>query len=268
MPLVSIIIPTYNRLEFLKEAIDSVLCQTMSDFELLIVDDGSNDGTGDYVRKELSDSRIHYFYQENSGVSRARNSGIKASKGEWIALLDSDDLWMPSKLETQINYLTDNPNVRVCQTEEIWVRFGKRVNSGDKHKKYSGWIFDKCIPLCIVSPSAVMIHRDVFKECGLFDESLPACEDYDLWLRISLCYQIITLSAPLITKRGGHADQLSQKYWGMDRFRIRALEKIFSHPKLGADQRKLVQENLSFRYSVIQKGATKRGRTIEELFSV
>lgn len=265
MPKFSVIIPTYNRLVFLKEAIDSVLGQTFSDFELIVVDDGSQDGTDRLLRQNIRDHRLKYIFQEHAGVSPARNKGIRSSKGEWIAFLDSDDLWMPNKLEEQFNYLRQNPEMRVCQTEEIWMRRGRRVNPQRKHKKYSGWIFEKCIPLCIISPSAVVIHRDVFNQCGLFDETFPACEDYDLWLRLSLYYPIVTLSDPLVIKRGGHADQLSQKFWGMDRFRVKALEKILSHPKISTSQRKLVEENLAFRYRVLEQGAEKRGKSRKEV---
>lgn len=267
MPTVSIIIPTYNRLPLLKEAIDSVLKQGFADFELIVVDDGSTDGTAEYVVNKVDDSRVVYLYENHGGVAKARNCGIHKAQAPWIAFLDSDDLWQPEKLERQLQYLNQNPDQQVCQTEEVWIRRGVRVNSRKKHQKYSGWIFEKCIPLCIVSPSAVIIHREVFSRCGLFDESFPACEDYDLWLRVALDYPITTLPDSLVIKRGGRQDQLSKRYWGMDRFRIRALEKILTHPKLSGSQRKLVEENLAFRYKVLKKGAVKRGKFLEEVMT-
>lgn len=259
-PKVSIIIPTHNRKEMLLEAVRSVRQQTFADFELIIVDDGSDDGTDAVLADLKADSRIRYFWQDHAGVASARNHGIKESRAHWIVFLDSDDLWLPDKLSKQWDYVQQNPGVKICQTEEIWMRHGVRVNSGLRHKKHSGWIFSQCLPLCIVSPSAVMIERSVFTTCGTFDEALPACEDYDLWLRVALKYQIITMSEPLVIKRGGHEDQLSQKFWGMDRFRIVALQKILRHPDLDCDSRKLVEESIRFRYGILHQGLQKRGK--------
>ncbi|MBX7149342.1 glycosyltransferase [bacterium] len=254
---VSVIIPTYNRLVVLKRAIESVLCQTHRDFELIIVDDGSTDGTVEFLRT-IEDERLRVISISHAGVSAARNKGITNSRSELVAFLDSDDEWMDDKLEKQLQYIHNNPDVRVVQTEEIWVRDGKRVNPMKKHKKHSGWIFEPCIPLCIVSPSAVMIHQEVFKKCGMFDESLPACEDYDLWLRIALEYPIITMDEKLIVKYGGHADQLSRTTPVMDSYRILALKKILNHPKITPSQKKMVEESIAAREKIIQQGALKR----------
>lgn len=256
---ISVVLPTHNRPQFVKEAIDSVLCQTFQNFELIVVDDGSDDETQSVVESYLHDNRVQLITQPNRGVSSARNAGLKKASAKWIAFLDSDDKWLPEKLQYQWNYISNHPEVFICQTEEIWVRNGLRVNPKKKHQKHSGWIFEKCIPLCIVSPSSVMIHRNVFDRCGLFDETFPACEDYDLWLRIALEYQVITLSEKLIVKRGGHDDQLSRKYWGLDRFRVKALEKILTHPKITRKQRKLVERSIYNRVKILEKGAEKRG---------
>ncbi|MBT3182847.1 MAG: glycosyltransferase [Deltaproteobacteria bacterium] len=256
-PSVSVIIPTYNRAEFLREAIDSVLMQSMRDFELIIVDDGSVDSISDVVNS-FNDSRLAYVRQVRGGVSSARNLGVLKSSARLIAFLDSDDTWLPEKLSTQVDCFLSHPDVAICQTEEIWIRSGRRVNPMNKHKKYSGWIFEKCLPLCIISPSAVMMKRDVFDELGGFDESLPACEDYDLWLRATLRYPITTLANPLTVKRGGHADQLSSE-WGLDRYRIKALIKILSDPHLADEYRNLVREQIVRRSKVVADGAVKRG---------
>jgi len=219
------------------------------------MDDGSTDGTSDWLTSQTEIIKISH---RNHGVAASRNRGLERATGEWIALLDSDDLWLPKKLETQLNFLKKNPEIRICQTEEIWERNGVRVNPKEKHKKYSGWIFEHCIPLCIISPSAVMIHRDIFKEVGSFDESFPVCEDYELWLRVALHYSVVTLSEPLIIKRGGHEDQLSKK-WGQDYHRIRALQKILKDPKLAPHQRELVLKDIERRTQILKKGASKRG---------
>jgi glycosyltransferase involved in cell wall biosynthesis len=251
----------------LKEAIDSVLNQSFKDFELLIIDDGSTDDTEKLI-EEFKDPRIKYFQKNHSGVASTRNFGIKKAKSDWIALLDSDDRWYPKKLETQWNYLKKNPEVKICQTEDVWFRNGKRVNPKNIHKKQSGWIFSSCVDLCTVCCSTVIIHQEVFKTCGLFDENFPACEDYDLWLRISLEYPIYTIDKELAWKQGGHTDQLSQKYWGMDIFRVKALEKILKHPKISDDQAKIVEMNLKLRYDVIERGAHKYGRTLDETLNL
>lgn len=225
MPKVSVIIPTYNRAAFLEEAIESVLSQDYKDFELIVVDDGSTDETRDIVGRH-SESVV-YLYQDNKGVSCARNTGIRNSFGEYIAFLDSDDKWLPKKLYSQASFFSCNPYALICHTEEIWIRRGVRVNPMKKHKKYSGMIFEKVLPLCIISPSSVMMKRELlFDGIGFFDEGLPACEDYDLWLRIAARHPIYLIETPLIIKRGGHPDQLSQKFAGLDRFRIKALVNI------------------------------------------
>ncbi len=255
-PTVSVVIPTYNRRALLTEAIDSVLKQTYDDFELLIVDDGSVDGTRDEVIA-FDDPRIRYLFQTNSGVSSARNWGVASSHGELIAFLDSDDTWMPTKLEVQVGYMEAHPEISLLQTEEIWVRDGKRVNPAEKHAKHSGWIFLECVPLCIVAPSAVMMRREAFNALGGFDEDLPACEDYDLWLRAALRYEIETLDSPLVVKRGGHSDQLSRS-WGLDRYRIKALQKILGDDRLPEEYRELVMADIARRASIVAEGAKKR----------
>lgn len=257
IPSVSVIIPTYNRCDFLREAVASVLAQTVPDFELLVVDDGSMDATRDVVLS-FDDPRIRYLFQTHLGVSAARNWGVASSRAELVAFLDSDDLWQPTKLEVQVSYMKEHPGISICQTEEIWVRDGKRVNPCEKHEKHSGWIFRECVPLCIVSPSAVMLRREAFYALGGFDEGLPACEDYDLWLRASLRYEIHTLPHPLIVKRGGHEDQLSRG-WGLDRYRIAALTKILGDDRLAHEDRELVQADIARRAAILVEGARKRG---------
>jgi len=228
--LLSIIIPTYNRSSFLSQAIQSVLDQDCFDssskdlaFELWVIDDGSTDNTNQMVRS--FGKKVNYFFQKHSGVSSARNQGLRSSSGEFIAFLDSDDLWMNNKIRAQMSFLKAYPDARVCYTEEIWIRKGVFVNPKKKHQKYSGWIFDKVLPLCLLSLSSALFRREVFDTVGVFDETLPACEDYDLGVRVAHQYPIHLITHPLIIKRGGHADQLSKQYWGMDRFRVRALEK-------------------------------------------
>ncbi len=257
VPEVSVIIPTYNRLPFLREAVASVLNQTHRDFELILVDDGSTDGTAEYAQG--LPAPVVYLYQENAGPSAARNRGIRAARGAFLTFLDSDDLWQPRKLATQVAFMHAHPEAVVCYTDEIWIRRGVRVNPRNKHRKYGGWIFERCLPLCIVSPSSVLMRRRFFDVVGLFDETLPACEDYDLWLRGALHFPFHFIAEKLIVKRGGHADQLSRQ-WGLDRYRVQALLKLLQNPALTAEQRKLVQTQLVEKCRILELGFRKRGK--------
>ena len=252
---ISVIIPTHNRAHVLDRALDSVLRQSLAPAEVIVVDDGSTDGTEKLMRKRFSS--CHYLQQENLGVSSARNQGIKVATGDWLAFLDSDDEWLPSKLAAQKEALNDK-GLRLCHTEEIWIRNGRRVNPMKKHAKAGGWIFRQCLPRCAISPSSVLIHRSLFNDVGLFDESLPACEDYDLWLRICAFNPVLFIETPQITKYGGHSDQLSSRHWGMDRFRICALEKIIASPQLKPDDRQAAIEILVEKAEILALGAEKR----------
>jgi len=260
MQKISVIIPVYNRPAFVQEAIQSVLDQSWSNIEIIVVNDGSTDDTP-LVLESFGD-KIRIIHQENKGVSAARNTGINHSESKWIAFLDSDDIWLPEKLRLQMQFFENHPDAKICQTEEIWIKNGRRLYPKKKHKKKSGMIFEHCLPLCIVSPSAVMIHQDMFNLVGTFDESLPACEDYDLWLRISCQYPIYLLDQPLIIKRGGHEDQLSQAI-RLDRFRIRALLKLLKSGVLTDHQNVLATNELVKKCRIYQKGCIKHGRLDE-----
>ncbi len=262
MPKVSVVIPTYNRLPMLKEAVDSVLAQDFEDIELIVVDDGSTDGTAEEIKRYGGRVKL-LQHPVNKGVSAARNKGILQARGKYVALLDSDDLWVKGKLKIQTTFLNDNPHYPLCYTDEIWIRRGKRVNPMLKHAKYSGWIFEKCLPLCIISPSSVMIKRALFSKVGLFDEALPVCEDYDFWLRISARFPIFFIDRKLIIKRGGHPDQLSQRSWGNDRYRVIALEKLLSEPYIGSEEREMILKEMKKKCSVLYKGFLKRGNATE-----
>ncbi|MEJ2316038.1 MAG: glycosyltransferase family A protein [Gammaproteobacteria bacterium] len=255
---VSVIIPTYNRVRTLPRALDSVLAQTRAIDEIIVVDDGSTDSTVDLVLGNYP--QVKLLQQSNLGVSAARNHGIKEASSDWIALLDSDDRWLPTKLEAQFALVKQRPDHRLCHTEEIWIRNGKRVNQMHKHRKSGGHIYNQCLPLCVISPSSVLMHRTLFEEIGLFDETLPACEDYDLWLRVCAREPVLFVDTPLIEKYGGHDDQLSRKHWGMDRFRIRALEKILANNLLTPDQGRETVAMLLRKAAILEQGARKRGK--------
>jgi glycosyltransferase involved in cell wall biosynthesis len=177
--MLSVIIPTYNRAALIREAIDSVLEQdswakapAADAFEVIVVDDGSEDETPALV--EAYGPRLHYDPQPHRGVSAARNRGLSLARGEFIAFLDSDDLWLKEKVRLQMNYFEAFPETQALSAEEIWIRNGRRVNPKKKHRKSSGWVFDKFLPLCLLSLSAAIFRREVFGEIGVFDENLPA----------------------------------------------------------------------------------------------
>ena len=262
---VSAVIPTFNRGHCLLRAINSVLAQTTPVDEIIVVDDGSDDKTYDLlVKSELLDMRgqlpnIRYLYQENKGVSAARNLGIKEAENEYIALLDSDDAWAETKIERQAFKLEKkNFSCRITHTEEIWLKDGQRINPKKKHKKSGGFIFEKCLPLCCISPSSVLLHRTLFNDYGFFDEKLPACEDYDMWLRLCAFEEVLFVEEALTIKYGGHADQLSRAFWGMDRFRVQALEKLINSGKLSKTQRSQALEMLVKKIEILLLGAKKR----------
>ena len=218
-PKFSVIIPVFNREKFIKRAIESVLNQTYKNFELIVVNDGSTDRTLDIVKNYP----IKIINQENRGVSAARNRGIKASVGDIIAFLDSDDEWKKDKLKVQADFFMKNPNYKIHQTDEIWIRDNKFLNKRKIHQKKEGFIFYDSLNLCLISPSAVAIKRELFDEVGLFREDFEVCEDYELWLRITKKYLIGFSPQKLVIKYGGHPDQLSKKYYAMDRWRVKAM---------------------------------------------
>jgi len=258
-PDISVIIPAFNRAHTLPKALDSVLSQTLKPREIIVVDDGSTDETNAVLANYPG---LCIISQDNRGVSAARNVGIEKAGGEWLAFLDSDDEWLKEKLEKQWDTICIDDKL-ICHTEEIWIRNGQRVNPMKKHQKFGGMIYERCLPLCVISPSSVMIHRSVFEDVGVFDESLEVCEDYDLWLRICAKYSVLFIDEPLIVKYGGHKDQLSRKHWGMDRFRVKALEKMMSFGALNDEDEKATVNMILQKCGIIINGMKKRGNNDE-----
>ncbi len=256
MDQVSVIIPTYNRAETLPRAIESVLAQSFQGFKLWIVDDGSTDETQQKLEPYLLDPRISCLTSANRGVSHARNLAIEKSQAEWIAFLDSDDEWLPQKLQKQLA-LAEESQLKVIHTEEIWVRNGKRVNPKKKHQKRGGWILEHCLPLCVMSPSSILIHRSVFDEVGLFREDFPVCEDYELWLRICSQYEVGFLTEPLLIKYGGHADQLSHRYKAMDYWRVKALFDLWQGDGVDTVMKLEIKKEIQKKSKILLAGYKK-----------
>ncbi len=251
---IDVIIPSYNRATILKRAIDSVLAQTYPHFSLYVVNDGSTDETNDLI-KNYQD--IHYLEQENKGVSSARNYGIKNSHSEWIAFLDSDDEWLPNKLEAQVSFLEAHPEMSFVHSNEIWIRNGVRVNPKNKFDKSNNHIFKRSLEMCLISPSTTLIRRDLIVKHNLFDESLEICEDYDLWLKILATDEVGFIPENLVKKYGGHVDQLSLKYSVMDFWRIQSLINLLDLKDLGDTKRQLVRAEISKKAPVLEAGLLK-----------
>ncbi len=258
MPLFSVIIPVYNRPVPLRRAIESVLAQNFSDYELVVVDDGSTDDTAAIAR---SFPAVRYVHQHNRGVSAARNRGAAESSAPYLAFLDSDDEWLPEKLGVQHEFIGRNPSILIHQTDEIWIRRGRRVNPKNRHRKPWGDIFIPSLDLCLVSPSAVVIRRSLFERSGGFDERLKVCEDYDLWLRIAFDEPVGLIDRKLVVKYGGHDDQLSRRHWGMDRFRVYAIMKLLRARagEMGEERLRATREAAGSRCALLAQGAKKRG---------
>ncbi len=259
-PEVSVVIPTYNRRAMVTEAIESVLAQGDADFELIVVDDGSTDGTFETL-SPLNQMTLERT--ERRGPGAARNRGVALANAPLIAFLDSDDLWAPEKLSRQSSFMRAHPECAISQTGEIWIRDGRRVNPGRRHLKRSGDIFLDSLKTCLISPSAVILRTELFRAIGGFDEDLPAAEDYDLWLRILLEHEVGLLDEPLTTRRAGHLDQLSSSVPAIDRFRVVALMKLLASDRLSDPRRAAVVDALIEKCGILEKGAHRRGRTSE-----
>jgi len=255
---VSVIIPTFNRADLVSDAIDSVLHQIVPPDDIIVVDDGSTDNT--LQKLDNYRAKISIITQENKGVAAARNRGIQAAAGEWLTFLDSDDLWVPQKLQVQKTALAENPDFRICYTGETWQRSDKPVSPKKQPQRFSGWIYKHCLPRCIVAASSVIIHRSILEHIGYFDETLPACEDYDLWLRISQKYPVLFVPEELIIKRTGSWRCLSGQT-GLDKYRIIALKNMLERNDLSENQKELTHRVLHQKCAIYAKGCRKHGKS-------
>ncbi len=261
-PLISVIIPTYNRYDFLLKAIESVKNQRYKNIEIIIIDDGSIDNTC----RLSTDKSLVYYRQENKGPAAARNKGVQIAKGEWIAFLDSDDLWHEKKLQEQVNFIKNIPECKIVYTDELWVRKGIRVNKKIIHKKYSGWIYPYCLNLCFVGASTILMTKNLWNEFEGMDENLPVAEDYDLWLRLSAKNKFYYLDEQLITKNGGRDDQLSISFRGIDKYRIIALKKMMMDKDLNEEWRDMTCNELLRKCRIYMTGCKKHGKNDEVKF--
>lgn len=263
-PLVSVIIPVYNRFELAKEAVSSVLGQTFRNLELIIVDDGSTDMTPILATYFRDDTRVKYIRINHSGMPGfVRNKGVETAKGKYLAFLDSDDLWMDSKLKKQVDFLEKNSAIKVVHTREAWVRNGKTISqAGFNHRRF-GDIFSDALVKCIIGPSTVLIETNLYRELRGFRDDLEIAEDYELWLRLANSNSIGYIDEALITKRAGHVGQLSEKYGQIEIFRIRGLQKLVEQSFFNLKNQKNAELELAKKCRIYAAGCRKRNK-IEE----
>jgi glycosyltransferase involved in cell wall biosynthesis len=257
MAQISIILPTLNRSWCIERCLNSIFSQTFHDWDLWLIDDGSEDETAKIIEPYLKDQRLRYHYQNHSGVSRARNTGIKLSDSNLICLIDSDDLWLPKKLEKQLLF-HKQWHSPISQCKEIWIRNGIRVNPPKHLEKKNGDLFEESLKICAITPSSVMLEREILNKYGLFDENFMTCEDYDLWLRITPNHQVGLLDEALLIRHGGHQDQLSSRYPLMDWYRIQSLAKLLMESQIRPDQIELAKKTFIQKCKILHDGAIKR----------
>ena len=263
--LISVVIPSYNRLPLLQQAVESVWRQTCDQVELILVDDGSTDGTEEFGEALAADKpNVHYLRLEHSGrPGQVRNAGAGLARGKYLAFLDSDDLWQPEKLARQLDFFEQHPEIRICHTREVWLRSGKEVSQAGQRHARSGHIFSDALRKCIIGPSTVMLERSLFEELGGFREDLEIAEDYELWLRLTARVPVGYIDNPLVIKRGGHADQLSEKYGQIEIFRIRALQDLVESGCFIGEHKRLARAELARKCRIYAAGCRKRGRNEE-----
>lgn len=253
---VTVVIPVYNRTWLLKTAIESVLCQKYPLLQIIVVDDGSESSTFDALRPYMS--LITYIrIDKNSGVSHARNVGIHNAKYEYIAFLDSDDIWLPNKLMLQISYMKEN-NLMISHTDEYWYKNNRFVNQKRKHKKYGGYILKDILDICRISPSSAVVHNSVFDKIGLFDENQSVCEDYDMWLRIANKYYVGYLEVKTIIKVAHDEPQLSLNTLHLEYYRLLSLTKFICRNKISYYNKICAIDELKRKFRIVEKGLNKK----------
>jgi glycosyltransferase involved in cell wall biosynthesis len=237
MKLISAIIPTYNHGAFIREAINSALAQTYKNYEIIIVDDGSTDDTASIVRKFISSvgqrHEIRYIYQENSGPSSARNKGIKEAKGDYVAFLDSDDMWEPDKLAKQVRYMeTNNLRGLCCAGYDLVNEAGTQIGAHQLfYENKRDVLRDLLIRNVVSTCSTVMVNRECFDIVGLFDESLQVAEDWDMWIRLIRKYDFSHIPESLVKVRVRTASQSASGDKNLQND-LKFLGKLFSDPEL------------------------------------
>jgi len=246
-PLVSIIIPAYNAEQYLSQSLESALNQSYQDLEVIVVDDGSTDKSV-AIAQEYG-SRVKLFQQRNLGAATARNCGVKLSKGQWIAFLDSDDIWAASKIERQLDHCGD-----LSWSHSDWFFIGHNqdgtIKGSDRAPKFGGDVLSKLIVDNFIGTSTVMVRREVFLEVGGFDDSLRALQDWDLWLRIANHYEIAYLPEPLVQYRV-RPSSTSRSPRKTKPYHMELIQRIFAREGVGASMQHLKRRTLAQSYGVL-----------------
>jgi glycosyltransferase involved in cell wall biosynthesis len=264
--MISVIIPVFNRLQLLQEAVNSVLEQDYEYFELIVADDGSDPEFSPRQKGILPDDpRIRILNFPHSGMpGLVRNRGASAARGEYLAFLDSDDLWLRGKLSAQLNLFRANPEADLVHTREIWQRGRKIVSQKGMHHKHSGFIFPDALEKCIIGPSTVMICREKYLALGGFREDLEIAEDYEFWLRWTAILPVLYINEPQVVKRAGGWEQLSEKYGQIEKFRIAGLadlvEQQWFHRNARCGTQRQAEKELVRKCRIYANGAGKRGK--------
>lgn len=258
-PLVSVIIPTYNRSRIVLRAIESVLHQTFTDYEIIVVDDASSDDTEEVITGRYGDKIIFIKKAENKGLATARNTGIQASRGVYIAHLDDDDEWLPEKLAAQVKLIRQNPSLGLVYCGYFKVKEDGTTESQVKPEK-RGHIFEELLKqnYIVGSASAALIKKEVLHKAGLFDESLSACEDWDLWIRIARHYQVDFVKSPLVRYRV-HEHNMHKDIYRMEESTFRVLDKywpeVCQEIKIEKEMYKIYSDHcISFAWQYYQAG--------------
>lgn len=223
-PKVSICIPTFNRKGYLKETIESILAQTYKDYEIVIVDDGSTDGTEEMIKE--NDYNVRYYWQTNKGVAAAENKLIELAEGKFISILGSDDLLMPDAIERLVDAIVENGGDVIVYGPHVRIDENGNVCGRDKRTLYSGHITKYLFQDIFVHSCGSLFPKRVLEEVGGFDESLPVCSDYNLHLRLSLKYRFIALAQPTF-KRRRHSDNLTSWSYANRLIQLRVLECFY-----------------------------------------
>lgn len=254
---ISVIIPTYNRDVLCLRALESVYAQTFLPAEVIVVDDGSEHELTT-VKALLAENGGLYVRQDNAGVAAARNAGAYRAEQEWICFLDSDDCWLPEKLAKQFELHESDRSLAISHTPEIWMRNGVRVKQRAHHAPAEGACFARCLDICCISASSVMMQRETFLAHGGFDKDFPVCEDYDLWIRLSRSKRIGLTDEPLVIKYRDGYDQLSASVDAIDVWRVAALRKMLAS-NCSPSEREMVMNALDKKLAILEAGAKKRG---------
>jgi len=260
MPTVSVIIHTYNNEKFIVETVESVLNQTYKDYEIIIVDDGSVDGTRDALIPYMQ--KIRYHYKENGGIASAKNAGISLSETEFVAFLDHDDLWAPDKLQLQMEHFNENPQIGLVYAKYTSFRDGKELRTKPE-KGYSGWIFKELLSKSFIQTSTVVVKRECLDAVGPYDETFFLGDEYDMFLRIARKFQCGFVDKGL-TRYRVHDTNASNNDFLFDNENLGVYKKIYNNfTDLDGVEKKILRKRIA-RYSMkVAEGLYSQGKLEE-----